>query len=372
MKNNLLILFFFIVACNTGTKKIEIEPDEVVGTVIVKEIKHLTPIEPGEISYKNKDPFGGIIELTGSQLIDDSIVFKPREIQMLVKNNQLVVKNLQEYPFMQFDLPDGQFLTYGKGRAGQGPNEFSFPHIFPTTDTTLLCYIFEPVNQKLYTYFPTGDIIPYPFDFNPGMHKNYSDKQLVNILPDDFMYVESSSTGKSIFRTIRNDDSITTREIFNLGLNPKRKSWTNYIGDYVVNPKQDRMAYAYKYFKIIKFMDLEAQTVKTVNFEREQFDESTNYVVDGLDKNVTHYWGACAGEDYVYFLYSGRTPYDVSRENSKKNYYIFVEQYDWNGNPVHKYKLDRWGLFTVDEKNNLIYLASTNDDDPFFVFKMPM
>jgi len=117
-------------------------------------------------------------------------------------------------------------------------------------------------------------------------------------------------------------------------------------------------------------MDLEAQTVKTVNFEREKFDESSLHVANGLDQNVTHYWGACAGNDYVYFLYSGRTPVEVMRENNKGEHYIYVEQYDWNGNPVHKYKLDRWGYFTIDEKNKLIYLASTNDDDPFFTFQL--
>ena len=373
MKNNLLLIaFIFLIACNSGTKKMEKGASiaEHSEAARLENTKRLLPVEPGEVSYKNKNPFGTVIELTGTQLVDDSIVFKVREIEMLVKNNQLTVKNFQPYPFMQFSLPEGRFLKYGRGMLGQGPDEFIYPHLVPTADTSFLCYIFESTNQKLYRYLSTGEIIPYPFRFNPGISK-YIDKQLINIASDDFIYVETSSTGKSIFRASRTGDSIVTREIYNLGLNPKRKSGTNYIGDFVANPKQNRMAYAYKYFKIIKFMDLDAQTVKVVNFEKEEFDETANYVVDGLDKNVTHYWGACAGEDYVYFLYSGRTPYEVARDNGKKDYYISVEQYDWNGNPVHKYKLNRWGYFTVDEKNRLIYLASTNDDDPFFVYEMP-
>ena len=126
------------------------------------------------------------------------------------------------------------------------------------------------------------------------------------------------------------------------------------------------MAYAYKYFKIIKFMDLEAETVRTINFARDDFDDKTPYIIDGLDQNITHYWGACAQENYVYFLYSGRTPYEVVRAAQKENYYIYIEQYDWNGIPIRKYKLDQWGYFTVDEKNEKLYLTSTNHDDPFF------
>jgi hypothetical protein len=70
-------------------------------------------------------------------------------------------------------------------------------------------------------------------------------------------------------------------------------------------------------------------------------------------------------------LYSGRKPVDVGKEHNAENWYIFVEQYDWNGNPIHKYRLDRWGFFTVDEKRGHIILASTDDDEPFFVFDLP-
>lgn len=46
--------------------------------------------------------------------------------------------------------------------------------------------------------------------------------------------------------------------------------------------------------------------------------------------------------------YSGRTPLQVSRENGKSDGYIFVEQYDWGGNPVVRYKLDDWaGLYQM-------------------------
>ena len=58
------------------------------------------------------------------------------------------------------------------------------------------------------------------------------------------------------------------------------------------------------------------------------------------------------------------------RAAQKENYYIYVEQYDWNGIPIRKYKLDQWGYFTVDEKNEKLYLTSTNHDDPFFEYNL--
>jgi hypothetical protein len=354
-------------ACNSSPKQAQGNADN---EEVYETKEKLPSLEGGEVSYKNKELFGKLITLTGQQLFNDSVIFKVRETEMMVRDNQFLVYNRGERPFMQYRLPDLQFIGYGNGIMGQGPDEFLFPHLVPTVDTSILCYIFESTNQKLYKFHKSGEITYYPVSFSDSKHHQYSDKKLINIGIDDFMYVETSDTGKSIFRITTTGDSCKIKEVYNLGLNPKRKSWTSYIGDFVANPERNRMAYAYKYFKIIKFMDLDAQTVKTINFEREEFDEGSEYEVDGLDQNITHYWGACAGKDYVYFLYSGRTPHDAMRENQKGQYYIFVEQYDWNGNPVCQYKLDRYGYFTVDEKNKMIYLASVNDDDPFFMFKM--
>jgi hypothetical protein len=128
-----------------------------------------------------------------------------------------------------------------------------------------------------------------------GKKQFYSDKKIVNLHPRDFIYVETRPKGKSIFHTTATEDSIAVKEVYNLGLDPKMKSGFSYIGDFIVNTTHNRMAYVYKYFKIIKFMDLDANTVRTVNFEKEQFNESTLHITDGLDNNVTHYWGACAG-----------------------------------------------------------------------------
>ena len=344
---------------------------------ISSDITAILPLEAGEVYYKNKEPFGDIVNLEGTQLIDETVIFKPRESELLVKDDVLIVKNLGEHPLLQFSLPDGKFVKYGHISYGQGPNELVYPHLAPTPDTTLLCYVFESTNQKLYQYHKSGDVTLYPFSFSPSGKKKYSDKEIVNLHPHDFIYVEATPIGKSIFRTTATEDSVAIKELYNLGLEPDMKSEFPYIGDFIVNAKQNRMAYAYKYFKIIKFMDMDAKTVRTVNFEKEQFDENSLRIADGLDNNVTHYWGAGAGEHYVYFMYSGRSPVAIHRERQrqKEKYkpYIYMEQYDWNGNPVRKYKLDHWGYFTVDEPNKKIYLlsTSTHEDDPLFVFQLP-
>ncbi|MFJ1262279.1 BF3164 family lipoprotein [Capnocytophaga canis] len=334
-------------------------------------VTELAQLEAGELFFKNKNPFGDDILLKGKQIVGDTAIFSVRESQLLIKNNYLIMKSLTNPVFYIFNLPDLR-LQKSLGKRGQAPDDFLFPTIIPSVSNDWLCYLFENSQNKLYGLDEKGDIqiINKPFEEFKKQELGAT-LQLANISDDDFMYVTDSKTGKSIFRITQKGDFINKKEVFNLGLNPTRKSPFTYIGDFAVNPQKNRMVYAYKYFKIIKFMDLEAQTVRTINFERDGFNEESPYKINGLDQNITHYWGVCAQDNYVYFLYSGRTPEDVWKESQKENYYIFVEQYDWNGNPICRYKLDQWGYFTIDEKNKKLYLASTNHDDPFFEFQLP-
>ena len=357
------------ISCNNTPRLASSEETTWDSIEVQPKSKPLPELVAEEIFLKGKEPFDDIIELKAIQTIADTAIFKVGEAQSIIKENKMLLKT--DRSILKFRLPDLTFEGF-HGTWGAGPDELNYPQVFPApNDPTLLGYLFESIQNKLHKVDKNGNISPYPFNFDKPDGFRFSNKMLVNIAPDDFIYADDSPTGKSIFRASADAGKINIREIFNLALNPKRKSSFSYIGDFVVNADKNRMAYAYKYFKIIKFMDLEAQTVRTINFEREEFDENTIYKIDGLDQNVTHYWGACAQDEFVYFLYSGRTPYDVVKEATRKNYYIYVEQYDWNGNSVNKFKLDQWGYFTVDEPDKKIYLLSTNHDDPFFIYDLP-
>ena len=341
------------------------------GNDTIAELKiKLEPLKDENLKLKGKDPFGKVIELKGEQMVIDSLIFTPSEIEMIIKNNRLLMKQSSrsnDEMFIILSFPDLRLIkTFGS--RGPGPDDFMYPNLCRNTDPDILASIVETTNGKIYNVLPDGTLRPGRIPKFKSKSK-YSGEYPALMTDSLFYYVANSSTGKSVF-TVSGSDSIQTSEIQNLALDPKRKGWANYIGDFAINPEQTRMVYAYKYFKIVRFFDMEYQTVRTINFEREEFDESTQNQVMGMDANVTHYWGICACVNHVYMLYSGRTPAQVWNDNKKENYYIFVEKYDWNGNPVTKYKLDQWGYFTVDEENNLLYLVSTNDDDPFFIYQL--
>lgn len=371
---SLFIVFGVFLASSCQHKKAESSVIAAKTDTVITEAR-LPPLEAGDVFLKNKNPFESIIELKGEHIANDTFIFKPGEPHMIICGNKLITSNLSR------QQGDGQVLIFNypemvhlKSLAprGNGADEFAYPSIIPTPDTTLYAYIFESTREQLYKLDKQGNITP-DFHFPTSKQGGYwsSKQDIVNLGPEDFIYADDSKTGKSIFRVYKEKDSVITKELLSLQLNPKRKSPFTYIGDFGVNPKKKRMVYAYKYFKILKFIDMETNEVRTLNFQQGDFNDGSLKMADGLDQNVTHYWGMCAQDNYVYCLYSGRTPMEVMRDSGKGKHYIYVEQFDWNGNPVKKYKLDHWGYFSVDEKNKRIIMMSTNDDDPFFFFQLP-
>jgi len=364
-----LICGMMVTSCGSGGSRaidsMARDNDSITEPIIIPKLE---PLKNETLRLRGRDPFGGIIELKGEHITHNSLILNPSEIKMIIKDNLMLVKSIGSRDvFMLLSLPDLQMIK-SFGSFGRGPEDFILPQLCRNIQPDILATVVD-VNGKIFDVLPDGSLIANRISI-PNSGARFDASEYSALMTDTLLYyAANSSTGKSVF-TIGGTDSIQVNEIQNLALDPRRRGWANYIGDFAVNTEQTRMVYAYKYFKIVRFFDLEHNTDRTINFEREEFDESTTYRVDGLDANVTHYWGICAGEKYVYMLYSGRTPVQVWSDNRKEDFYIFVEKYDWNGNPIAKYKLDQWGYFTVDERNNTLYLFSTNDDDPFFVYHL--
>jgi hypothetical protein len=149
------------------------------------------------------------------------------------------------------------------------------------------------------------------------------------------------------------------------------KGWASYSGYLGANFEKDRLIFAYKYFKKIVFTDLSGNVERTINFDTNTKTAKQSNVATLGPSSITYYWGLSAQRDYVYLLYSGRTPIEVMEEKKNSTYYIYVEQFDWNGNPIRKFRLDRWGYFCVDDKEEHIYLVSTDEEHPLYRFKIP-
>ncbi|RHJ78240.1 BF3164 family lipoprotein [Parabacteroides sp. AM08-6] len=361
-----LTLLVLVVACK-GKKNASVEPSADIiqepDTIPVEAIAELPPLEAGEVYLKGKNIFGEDVELTGTHIEEpDTFVFKLIEPKMVIKDSLLILSSMNA-PFYVFHFPQ---FTYVKtiGIRGNGPDEFQNPIVVQSLDPAYLCYLLDGYNGKIYGLNCNLEKHFIKTIFNSKSQWDYiehaysiSDKALVYRM------------GGSIVRASLEGDSVQTEKIHSLRLEQAKKMPTQ--GTLNVNPLRNRMVYAYKYAKFVKFMDLEAKTVRILNFEQSGFDEQTLNIANGLDSNVSYYMQVLPTRDYVYITYSGRTPYVVAAEIQKGNRYMYLEKYDWNGNPIKRYKLNDFCVCCViDEKTNQIALPTFYHDDPFVVYQL--
>lgn len=371
IQNYIILILIVTIGCSSPQKKEEKQQNlpTTDSTAIKEKQTYLFPdLQEGEVTLDD-NCFGELIELKGTQKITNEI-FSIKESQMLVKDSLLLVKNLSfGKMFMAFSLPDFK-LVKKFGKRGSGPGEFQNPSLVPTDDTDCLCYIQENVSNKLFRITNNLSIEEMPFSMAQAQTKRmYGDKQIHSFTAKDFAYVESIKQGKGLFRLSRDNDTTTVKMVQNLSFSDNHKSWASYIGDFGANNEKERMVFAYKYFKRITFIDSKTGKTRSLNFKVENAKKGNALSVMS-PQNITHYWGMSAQKEHVYVLYSGRSPVDVQKERSKEHYYIFVEQFDWNGTPIAKYKLDNWGYFCADEKMNKFYIASTNHAEAFFEYEI--
>ena len=368
MKNYLFYSFLMLIslsfyACSSQNKKTE----ETVSKALseenpIEQKKGLPPLEEGEVFLKGEHPFGDEIPLTGHHVEEvDTFIIKPQEPRMIIEGDRLYMSSMGA-PYFVFNFPE---LTYRQtiGTVGNGPDEFFLPYVLKSPDGINSCYLYERSRNNLYGLDAHGEMhfIKKLFD---GKSPFGETENLYAIDDHTFMYVKNA-----IMRLTIEGDSIVTKDIYPLRL--KNARGVPITGTFAVNPTHNRMVYAYKYAKIVKFMDLEAQTIRTLNFQQSSFDEKTLNIADGLDQNVTYYMEAIPTEDYVYITYSGRTPMVVANEVNKGNRYMYIEKYDWNGNPISIYKLNEFSVYpAIDEDSLQLVLCCYYYDDPFVVFHL--
>ncbi|WP_293738811.1 BF3164 family lipoprotein [uncultured Parabacteroides sp.] len=363
---NVLILILFVQCVYKQKESISIEEKSVVETV--QKSDSLPPLQAGEVTYKGDEPFGEIIVLKGRLLTSDTAIFRLKEAEMVIHDNILVLSPEIFEQLVLFKLPEMKCLGY-VGSVGQGPGDFLRPHLIETQDTGVVCYMTDDTNYK--NFFKLTNDYKLEQISSPFRNKtSWRLDEIYQVKRNKYLIAEKADNGKIITESELIGDSVITREIYNLNLRKEQSFWAVYLGSFAVNVKKKRMVYAYKYYRKIKFMDLEAKQIREISFVNEKgFDDNTLKIADGLDRNVTYYHGIYAGEKYVYIGYSGMTPVEAYRKGD--NFYIHIEKYDWNGYPICKYRLDNSGIWHVDEQNRKIYLASYRYDDPFFIYDLP-
>ena len=323
-------------------------------------------LEAGEVIFKDDKNFGGTIELTGECIYnDDSNPIRVSAPPLIVYHNGYFAMTGGGTPVILFKFDNQIEYIGGFGMHGRGPGEIVMAQLVKTSDPNAVTYLYDYLTDRVFFCGFDGEVreiaslFPAP---ESGEYIYRGMEDLINIAEGDYIYACNIPNSKAIFRaTLNENGEYDHQEIYNLRDGMKLKTWTAYLGDLGANINKNRVVYAYKYYKMLRFIDMESGEVKTIRFENtKEYDHTI-----GMDQNVTHYWGMTYNDEHIFVFHSGRTPHQVMTDNNKRNYYASVEQYDWNGNPIARYKIDDWGILFTDDNSNL-YSASMNKEGPFY------
>ena len=360
-------LILFLISCTTHDQ-LNIRPQSEADSTpsYSGEEESFPALASGQIEL-GEEVFGDIIELSGTSHPVEPF-FKVQETQLLAKKDTLYIKNRSEdYYFMAYSLPSFEHIrTFG--RRGRGPEEFHGPNIIQGSSPDYLFSVYS-VNGKVYHVSKSFEIIDSNIAFDTE-RQLYDPFKICAASEDEYYYVGVGPVAKEIFRYSAKD-SVPETSIMKLSVKGF-KGWAAYTGYLGANIEKDRLVFAYKYFKRIVFTDLKGSVERVIDFDTGTKTEKQSNVSILGPSSVTYYWGLSAQKDYVYLLYSGRTPLVVTEELRDGPGYIYVEQFDWNGNPIRKFKLDHWGYFCVDDKEESIFLASITDENPIYSYRLPV
>lgn len=155
---------------------------------------------------------------------------------------------------------------------------------------------------------------------------------------------------------------------------PNRVRGMAYQGVTHSNPSKDKLVYAVTLAPIINFYEIRGNSVELIenittaypNYKPE--DGNGSFSAAMSRDNKLGYLDVSATDKYVYALYSGRSQGSEGYAAFESNE-IFV--FDWQGNPVKKYKLDvPVTKICVDTADRVIYAISKRPDPELVSFNL--
>jgi len=272
-----------------------------------------------------------------AELVDLNEILSPDFLTL--KGGNLVISSSQSRPSMLFvySTPSLEFMS-DFGIKGRGPGEIQLFPMFCESPGSKDLYVwgYSPVTMKKIEILENREI-EYKEDITLKGYETFNnmtiigDSVFVYYLPDDL-------TVKKYNLENKNESSII------LPKDNHRESFFYSNRGYIAS-SQSVLVYSYLFKKQIDIYDLPTLKLKTRIGDGVKYPKPT----PGDFSSVTyHYVGLYTGERYFYALYDGKLG-GVNRS-------LFLEVYDYDGNPVMKYSFDIHPiLFVVDERNGKIY-----------------
>lgn len=342
----IMFLFAFLTSC--GHEKSNVS--QFVNVVQLGGVEYPEIPKSNIIQLEKSDfPKG---EIRSIERIPIDLEIELRETNIFAKGNYIIVKHLEwrkgAYLLHVLSLPDYKTVAQ-LAPFGEGPDEFMDIRVIPTEETDKLCYVFNFSNNKLFILSTSLKL--EECGLLPEIPENK--------LGDPFLYMGDgkmqvclgANKGMGIGWVGLNDTIVKGTVPFQFA---EGAGWFFYIGKLAHSFSRKREAYAFTYHDRIAFFDFDGGNVKMC-----RFGDKTLKTTSSPD-NPLYYYSCFASDKYVYAIYR------ESQKDTDETNPLYLEQYDWDGNPVARYLLPKGrGLYTgcATEDNSIIYMVDYYEDN---------
>lgn len=356
-----LSVLFVCVSCNNRTDNKQSRQDAAFANDTV-----LTPreIDLDDVEWKTT-------QLTGKHIIiEDELV--DVKSTLWKKGNILIFQNgnsqLNSY-YLAYLLPDFKLIKKF-GVRGFGPNEFEEPELcISEDDDKRIGHIYDRGNGNYYELCN---------DFTIKLIDTFKDLPYRTL--DVSFYNDSTAfylnggdeKGRTMYKYTKSK-GVPGEAICNLALDPPGVTFfLAYDGAYEYNVSKNRLIYGYKFFREIHIMDMNGKLLRTLKGKDGNRKREDGYKAWMDNFEVPIYYEYCyPTNESIYLVYSNENTLGdyVNKKAEEKS---IIEQYDWNGNPIQRFVLDKicHRQILIDEKEQKIYINNSQEDDPLYIYDM--
>ena len=308
--------------------------------------------------------------------VNDSLIFitKPitcnllRATKIITTNKNLIVFDFQENDiFKVFELPTEKFL-FSYGKTGKGPKEFNCVYgktLMPIGDD----FVFQDM-LKLKTVAIGNNTLNV---IKEQWLKPQSNpiNGLVR-LNDSLIIIDANKNDKfeNTCLNLNNDNEIYNFNIndddLNIGHNSKKEQ--AYIKASTTKPDGSKIAIFYIYLNEFKIFNNHFELMKKIYINNKRLDNK--FSIKNFQDNIIYNGCPYSTNKYIFVVNPNCSRNTINKDIN--NYKPEISVWDWNGNPIAHYKINKAiSCLAISEQYQKIYAVSLSDMNSIFEVKIP-
>lgn len=283
----------------------------------------------------------------------------------IFENKLIVYDGGQTEIFKVFSLPNLKYL-YSWGNIGRGPNEFRIADS-NTLEVTSSGVDVKDIHSIKHIKIESDSVVFLKETKLPLFGGVINRLRRVN---DSIFFADNETKENDFEHVIININKKMKVGKFGKypdeGLQFERKAnvFSFYGKDNVISLLQKKFATIYYHTNKIKIYDLKGKLLNEINIKTRKENKD---LLSKIVYNIKPY----ATDKYIYMLNSEI----VNKKEMIDDFNSFrpkLNIWDWNGNPIASYSLDRpISDFSIDEGNGLVYATSFNEINSIYTFTLP-